>query len=53
MASRRKETRNDTIIFEGQRATTDKNDLFLNMEFKHGKKWADKNGAKCKKGSGV
>ena len=30
------------------RATTDKNDLFLNMGFKHGKKWVDKNGAKCK-----
>ena len=29
------------------RATTDKNDPFLNMGFKHGKKWVDKNGAKC------
>ena len=28
------------------RATTDKNDPFLNMRFKHGKKWVDKNGAK-------
>ena len=26
------------------RATTDKNDPFLNMGFKHGKKWVDKNG---------
>ena len=29
------------------RATTDKNDTFLNKEFKHGKKWVDKSGAKC------
>ena len=29
------------------RATTDKNDPFLNMGFKHGKKWVNKNGAKC------
>ena len=29
------------------RATTDKNDPFLNMGFKHGKKWMDKNEAKC------
>ena len=36
----------------GQRATTDKNDPFLNMEFKHGKKWVDKNGAKCNMGFG-
>ena len=34
------------------RATTDKNDPFLNMGFKHGKKWADKNGAKCNMGFG-
>ena len=33
-------------------ATTDKNDPFLNMGFKHGKKWVDKNGAKCKMGFG-
>ena len=30
--------------------TTDKNDPFLNMGFKHGKKWVDKNGAKCNMG---
>ena len=35
------------------RATTDKNDPFLNMGFKHGKKWVDKNGAKCNMGFGV
>ena len=29
------------------RATMDKNDPFLNVGFKHGKKWVDKNGAKC------
>ena len=34
------------------RATTDKNDPFLNMGFKHGKKWVDKNGAKCNLGFG-
>ena len=34
------------------RATTDKNDAFLNMGFKHGKKWVDKNGAKCNMGFG-
>ena len=34
------------------RATTDKNDPFLNMGFKHGKKWVDKNGAKCNTGLG-
>ena len=34
------------------RATTDKNDPFLNMGFKHGKKWVDKNGAKCNMGFG-
>ena len=32
------------------RATTDKNDQFLNMGFKHGKKWVDKNGAKMQYG---
>ena len=32
------------------RATTDKNDPFLNAGFKHGKKWVDKNGAKCNMG---
>ena len=32
------------------RATTDKNDPFLNMGFKHGKKWVDKHGAKCNMG---
>ena len=32
------------------RATTDKNDSFLNMGFKHGKKWVDTNGAKCNVG---
>ena len=34
------------------RATTDKNDPFLNVGFKHGKKWVDKNGAKCNMGFG-
>ena len=34
------------------RATTDKNDPFLNMGFKHWKKWVDKNGAKCDMGFG-
>ena len=34
------------------RATTDKNDPFLNMWFKHGKQWVDKNGAKCNMGFG-
>ena len=34
------------------RATTDKNDPFLYMGFKHGKKWVDKNGAKCNMGFG-
>ena len=34
------------------RATTDKNDPFLNMGFKHEKKWVDKNGAKCNIGFG-
>ena len=34
------------------RATTDKNDPFLNMGFKHGEKWVDKNGAKCNMGFG-
>ena len=34
------------------RATTDKNGPFLNMGFKHGKKWVDKNGAKCNMGFG-
>ena len=34
------------------RATTDKNDPFLNKGFKHGKKWVDKNGAKCNMGFG-
>ena len=34
------------------RVTTDKNDPFLNMGFKHGKKWVDKNGAKCNVGFG-
>ena len=32
------------------RATTNKNDPFLNMGFKHWKKWVDKNGAKCNMG---
>ena len=39
-------------ILEGQRATTDKNDPFLNTGFKHGKRWVDKNGAKCNMGFG-
>ena len=34
------------------RATTDKNDPFLNVGFKHGKKRVDKNVAKCKMGFG-
>ena len=29
------------------KSVTDKNDPFLNMGFKHGQKWVDKNGAKC------
>ena len=33
-------------------ATTDKNDPFLIMGFKHGKKWVDKNGAICNVGIG-
>ena len=32
------------------KATTDKNDPFLNMGFKHGKKWVDKNGEKLQCG---
>ena len=39
-------------VSQTQRATTDKNDPFLNMGFKHGKKWVDKNGAKCNMGFG-
>ena len=39
-------------LFIDTRATTDKNDPFLNMGFKHGKKWVDKNGAKCNMGFG-
>ena len=35
------------------RATTDKNDPFLNMGFKHGKKWVDKMGQNAIWGSGV
>ena len=35
------------------RATTDKNDPFLNMEFKHGKKWVDKMEQNATWGSGV
>ena len=36
------------------RATTDKNDPFLEMGFKHAKKWVDKNGGKMQCwGSGV
>ena len=35
---------------QGRRRT--KNDPFLNMGFKHGKKWVDKNGAKCNMGFG-
>ena len=34
------------------RATTDKNDPFLNMGLKHGKQWVEKNGAKCNMGFG-
>ena len=39
-------------VSQTTRATTDKNDPFLNMGFKHGKKWVDKNGAKCNMGFG-
>ena len=35
-----------------QMATTDKNDSFLILGFKHGKKWVDKNGTKCNMGFG-